>query len=183
MAADNTLEALRKLKVDCLYNKSTHFNAAYRLKKSSSRFRTALIIGSIFASFSTIMNVGLWDKIKGNTTAIEVFINILGAGGGFLIMYTTTFSDYKAKIDLAYKHENLGSKFNQVFKEIRNTEAAFLDDLIQKIELKSRLEELTKSYSTLCEAAPITEPEDYAKAKADFKDGNLTMYTKEELNA
>lgn len=183
MAADNTLDALRKLKVDCLYNKSTHFNAAYRLKKASNLFRTALIIGSILATFSTIMNVGLWDKIQGDTTVIQVIVNILGAVGGFLIMYTTTFSDYKAKIDMAYKHENIGSELNQTFKKIRNTEASFLDGLIKEDELKSNLEELTDTYSVLCKSAPITEPEDYNKAKTDFTEGNLTTYTEQELNA
>ena len=183
MAADKTLEALRKLKIDCLYNKSTHFNAAYRLKKASNLFRIALIIGSILATFSTIMNVGLWDKIQGDTTIIQIIINILGAFGGFLIMYTTTFSDYKTKIDIAYKHENVGNELNQAFKKIRNVEALFLDGLIKEDQLKIELEKLTDSYSSVCKPAPITEPQDYDKAKADFKAGNLTNYSEEELNA
>ena len=44
--ANETLLALQKLKVDCLYKKSTHFNAARRLKNTSNKFKIALIVGN-----------------------------------------------------------------------------------------------------------------------------------------
>ena len=177
-----TLIALKKLKVDCLYKKSTHFNAARRLKRSSSVFLFFLIAGTIFASFSTIMNVGIWDKIPGDTIAIQVVVNVLGALGGFLILYTTVFSDYKSRIDTATKHDNIGNDLNLIFKKIRNTEAIYQDNLIDDAELQKALEELTSDYTTKCYAAPITDKKDYQQAREDYQKGYLTEYTEEELN-
>ena len=180
--AQETLSALKKLKVDCLYKKSTHFNAARRLKKSSNVFLFFLIAGTIFASFSTIMNVGIWDKIQGDTLAVQVVVNVLGALGGFLILYTTVFSDYKSRIDTATKHDNIGNDLNLIFKKIRNTEAIYQDKLIDDTELQKALEELTIDYTSKCYAAPITDEQDFQKAREDFKEGFLSEYTEEELN-
>jgi len=177
-----TLTALKKLKVDCLYKKSTHFNAARRLKKSSNTFRYFLIAGTILASFSTIMNVGIWDKISGNILAIQVIVNVLGALGGFLILYTTVFSDYKSRIDNAIKHDNIGNDLNLIFKKIRNTVALYQDQQIDDAELQEALEELTNDYSSKCYAAPITDDQDFQKARNDFEKGYLTEYTEKELN-
>lgn len=177
-----TLTALKKLKVDCLYKKSTHFNAAKRLKKSGNVFRYFLVAGAIFASFSTIMNVGIWDKIPESTLTIQIIVNLLGALGGFLILYTTVFSDYKSKIDTAAKHDNVGNDLNLIFKRIRNTEAIYQDKLMNETELQKTLEELTNDYTSKCYAAPITEKKDYQLARRDFEKGYLTEYTEEELN-
>lgn len=177
-----TLSALKKLKVDCLYKKSTHFNAARRLKRSGNAFRFFLVAGALFASFSTIMNVGIWDKIPGSTLTVQIIVNILGALGGFLILYTTAFSDYKSRIDTAAKHDNVGNDLNLIFKKIRNTEAMYQDKLMDNSELQKALEELTDDYTLKCYAAPITEKKDFQQAREDFKKGYLTEYTEKELN-
>jgi hypothetical protein len=176
-----TLLALRKLKVDCHYKKSTHFNAARRIKIEGDHFQYALIGGTIFASFSTIMNIGLWDKVP-NTEWVQVIVNILGALGGFLILYTTTFSDYKSKVDLANKHENIANNLNLIFKQIRNDEARFLDSLISEEQLSDVLLSLTEQYTIKCSNVPITLDEDFEKARNNFQKGYTSEYTKEELN-
>ena len=177
-----TLSALQKLKVDCLYKKSTHFNAAKRLKRSGNVFRYFLVAGAIFASFSTIMNVGIWDKIQESTLTVQIIVNVFGALGGFLILYTTAFSDYKSRIDTATKHDNIGNDLNLIFKKIRNTEAFYQDKLMDDTELQNALEELTNDYTSKCYAAPITEKKDYQQAQKDYQNGCLTEYTEEELN-
>lgn len=181
--ASQTLLALKKLKVDCLYKKSTHFNAARRLKIEANNFRITLIFGTVVASFSTIMNVGIWDQIALNTVWIQVIVNILGALGGFLILYTSTFSDYKSKIEVANKHENLASDLNLVFKRIRNAEAYYQDKLMGDQKLVENLHQLTQEYTSKCSNAPITKDEDYLKAKENLKKGYTAEYTEEELNA
>lgn len=180
--AQRTILALQKLKVDCLYKKSTHFNAARRLKKAGDSFRLFLVAGSIMASFSTIMNVGIWDEIPAIPIAIPIVVNLLGALGGVLILYTTAFSDYKSKIDTASKHDNVGNDLNLIFKKIRNTEALYKDNLMDDSELQIALEELSDEYAMKCYAAPITDKQDFEHARADFKKGFLTDYTEEELN-
>lgn len=181
--ADNILKALQKLKVDCLYKKSTHFNAARRLQTISSVYRYLLIAGTIAASFSTIMNVGVWNKIQGDTTIIQVTVNILGALGGFLILYTSAFSDYKSKIDLSNKHENIANDLNLIFKRIRNIEAKYLDNIITNELFADNLDSLTQEYIAKCSSAPITKDEDFIKARDNFKEGYTTEYTEEELNS
>lgn len=180
--ADNTLKVLQKLKVDCLYKKSTHFNAARRLHKEGIIFRYLLIAGTICASFSAIMNVGLWDKIQEDTTVIQVIVNLLGALGGFLILYSTAFSDYRNKIELSSKHENIGNDLNLVFKRIRNIEAKHIDNIISNESLADNLDSVTQEYTTVCSSAPITKDEDYFKAKDNFGEGYTAEYTEEELN-
>ena len=181
--AEKTIEALKKLKVDCLYKKSTHFNAARRVQKEANIFRFLLIAGAIVASFSTIMNVGLWDKIEGDTTIIQIGINVLGALGGFLILYATAFSDYKSKIEMANKHENVATDLNLIFKRIRNTEAKYLDELISNEELSKNLDELTQAYINKCASAPITKNEDYLLTRENVEKGYTTDYTEKELNS
>lgn len=175
------LLALRKLKVDCHYKKSTHFNAARRIKNTSNWFQYALIGGTIFASFSTIMNVGLWSKFP-DSEGVQVVINILGALGGFLILYTTTFSDYKSKVDLANKHENIANDLNLIFKKLRNDEARFLDKIMNDNQLSESLQNLTEQYTMKCSSAPITIDEDYHKARKNFDKGYTSEYTEEELS-
>jgi len=177
----NTLLALRKLKVDCHYKKSTHFNAARRIKNEGNRFQWALVSGTIFASFSTIMNVGLWNKFP-ESEGIQVIINILGALGGFLILYTTTFSDYKSKVDLANKHENIANDLNLIFKKIRNNEARFLDELLNDEQLSEALQNMTEQYTMKCSSVPITLDDDFQKARKNFQKGYSSEYTKKELN-
>ncbi|MCA0398866.1 MAG: hypothetical protein LCH51_15815 [Bacteroidetes bacterium] len=181
-SAPKTLEALRKLKVDCLYKKGTHANAARRVLTDSDRFRWALILGTIFASFSTIMNVGIWDKIPGPTICIQVIVNILGALGGFLILYTTAFSDYKSKVELANKHESISIDLNMIFKKIRNTEAWYIDGLISDQDLVTQLGGLSKEYINRCQNAPLTKDEDFLKARENFQQGYAAEYTEEELH-
>ncbi|MBU2019065.1 MAG: SLATT domain-containing protein [Bacteroidetes bacterium] len=176
-----TLLALRKLKVDCHYKKSTHFNAARRIKVESDRFQWALILGTIAASFSTIMNVGIWDKFP-NSDWLQAIVNILGALGGFLILYTTTFTDYKSKIDLANKHESIANDLNLIFKKIRNSEGRYLDQFITDKEISDELQNLTEQYTMKCSSAPITNDEDYMKAKKNFNKGFTSEYTDDELN-
>jgi len=180
--APNTLDALRKLKVDCLYKRSSHFNAARRLKSGGDRFHVALILGTIAASFSTIMNVGIWEKIPGNNIAVQVVVNVLGALGGFLILYTTTFSDYKSKIEVANKHDSIATDLNLIFKRIRNTEANYGDGLLDNMQLSTTLDQLTQEYISKCANAPLTADEDFQKARENFKNGYTANYTDEELN-
>ncbi len=181
MAATETLTALKKLKVDCHYNKDTHFNAARRLQEEANRFRIFLIMGTIFASFSTIMNVGLWDKINFDTTNIQVIVNLLGAVGGFLILYTTTFSDHHSKLELSSKHFSVGNSVNLLYKKIRKTEAAYTDTLLSDQQLLKELDEYSAEYFSICNSAPLTTKEDFLKAKENFDNGYST-YTKEELS-
>jgi hypothetical protein len=177
-----TLIALQKLKVDCLFTRSNHFNASRRLNQSSTSFRRLLVVGTIFATFSTIMNVGVWDKIQGDNTLIQVIVNVLGALGGFLLLYSTTFSDYYQKMETALKHENVGVELNLIFKQIRNTEAYFKDQLIDNEQLRNKLEELTELYISKTTSAPITNDKDYQKTKSNFEKGATAEYTEKELN-
>jgi len=181
--ATETLLALQKLKVDCLYTKGNHFNAARRLKRRSTSFRRILIVGTVFASFSAIMNVGVWDKISGDNTIIKVIVNVLGALGGFLILYATTYSDHYQKMELATKHENIGVELNLIFKRIRNTESYYKDQLLSDENLKNELEALTELYISKTQNAPITIEDDYQATKNNFEKGATAEYTEKELNA
>lgn len=182
-SASHTLDALRKLKVDCLYTRSSHFNAARRLKTAGDRFRGWLIFGTIAASFSTIMNVGVWDQIPGLNVCVPVIVNLLGALGGFLILYTTTFSDYKSKVEVASKHDSIATDLNLVFKRIRNTEANYADGMLDSDQLREALERLTEEYTSKCANAPLTTDEDFQKARENLKNGFTATYTEHELNA
>ena len=180
---EETLKALQKLKVDCLYAKSTHFNAARRTEKEANHFKYWLIGASIIAFVSIVMNLGIWEKIQGEPDWMEMAANILGTIASGVILYTTTFTDYQAKLDRATVHQKTGNSLNLVFKRIRNTEASVKDGLIVGKELKALLDGFSGEYITITEAAPITKFEDYKQAKKDVRNGNLSDYTEKELNA
>lgn len=181
MNPSETLVVLKKLKVDSLYSKGTQFNAAHRVSQEASRLKIFLIIGTIFATFSTIMNVGLWDKINYDTTSIQVIVNLLGALGGFLILYTTTFSDHNAKLERSNKHGSIANSLNLLYKKIRTTEATYIDQLIDDQELLKKTEEYSTEYYSICNAAPLTIEADFIKAKENFEKG-YADYTKKELD-
>ena len=176
-----TLTILKKLKVDCLYNKDTQFNAARRVHIEADRFKVFLVLGTIFASFSTIMNVGLWDNLTFNTEIIQVIVNLLGAVGGFLILYTTTFSDHNSKLDLSSKHSIVANSLNLLYKKARLTEAAYVDELINDQELLRKVEDYSTEYHSICNSAPLATQADFLKAKENFDKG-YSDYTKEELS-
>lgn len=181
MKSTETLKALKKLKVDCLYSKDSQFNAAHRIHLEADRFRIFLVVGTIFASFSTIMNVGLWEKIELDTKVVQVIVNLLGALGGFLILYTTTFSDHNSKRELSIKHRNVGDSLNLLFKKIRLTEAAFLDNLFNDQDLLKKTEEYSSEYYSILNSAPQTLEGDFLKTKSNVTKG-YADYTKEELD-
>ncbi len=165
-----------------MYTRSTHFNTASRITKSANTYRILPIIGTVAATFSSIMNVGVWDKLSIDDTWCQVLVNILGALGGFLILYTTTFSDYRSKIELANKHSTVGHTLNLTFKKIRNTEAKFKDGHIIPQQLVNALDELTEEFISNSRTAPEANKNDYETAREDFKKGYLTDYKEEELN-
>ncbi|GCC53254.1 hypothetical protein SanaruYs_34970 [Chryseotalea sanaruensis] len=175
-----TLKALQKLKVDCIYKKNTHFNAARRVHSEANRFRIFLIAGTISASFSTIMNIGVWEHINIDTTYIQVVVNLLGALGGFLMLYSTTFSDHNSKIELSAKHEVVGNSVNLLYKKTRIAEAAYVDELLNGEQLIKRLDEFSSEYHSICNSAPLTDDKDFLKAKEYFDKG-LSEYTDREL--
>ena len=185
---NNTLEALQKLKVDCLYKKSTHANAARRLFKESKRFKNYLIFGSALASISTIMNIGVWDTMKSPATynyvlAVQIIFNVIGAIGALFVLYASFFTDYYAKMEQANQHENVCTDLNLTHKKIRNIEAKYLDGQITDILLSNELMNLTEEYTTKIKSVPITQFKDFQKAREDFKKGYLTDYSEKELKS
>jgi len=153
------------------------------MQSAGDRFRIWLVAGTIAASFSTIMNVGIWDKIPGANVGVQVIVNVLGALGGFLILYTTTFSDYKSKIEVAAKHDTIATDLNLIFKRIRNTEANYADGLLSNEQLCDALYRLAEEYNSKCVNAPLTTDGDFQKARDNFKNGFTATYTEQELNS
>lgn len=184
----NTIEALQKLKVDCLYKKNTHANAARRLYKEAKQFKNFLIVGSALASISIIMNIGLWDTMKTPVNynyilVIQIIFNLIGAAGGLFVFYGTYFSDYYIKMEQATQHELVCTDLNLTHKKIRNIEAIYLDSQLSDEMLKEKLESLTEEYSAKINSVPITENIDFEKAREDFQKGYSTEYTEKELNS
>lgn len=186
--ATKTIEALKKLKVDCLYKKSTHANAARRLNKEAKRFKVLLIIGSAFASISSIMNIGVWDTLKtpenrNYILVIQIIFNFVGAVGALFVLYATYFSDYYNKMDQANQHELVCTNLNFTHKKIRNVEAMYIDEKLTDDMLIEELKNLTEEYTVKIKSVPITESDDFQKAREDFNKGYLTDYSDKELNS
>lgn len=186
--SNKTLEALQKLKVDCLFKKATHANASRRLSREARLFKKFLIIGSAFASVSTIMNIGVWDTMKtpensNYILAIQIIFNIIGASGALFVLYASSFSDYHNKMEQANQHELVCTDLNLTHKKIRNVEAIYLDGKITDEMLVEELNSLTEEYTSKISSVPITESADFQNAREDFKKGYLSDYTEEELNS
>jgi len=170
----NTIEILKKIKVDAVYGKKKHFNAAdrkhnYNLCLGIPNLILNIISGSILFY---VLTDGIESWLKYIPLILTLIIAILGG--------IQTFNNYEKKIE-GYKR--VGNKYLAIMKKCIRLDSYIKDNaitnekLIEEIELLAKLIDET---NVEAEAFPTSES-DYLKAKKGIENGEES-YTAEELN-
>lgn len=170
-----TLQEVEKLRVDALYGKKKHFNAADR--KQRYHLWTgipALIINLLLGSYL----VGALSSV------LPDLCNWAGAGlaviAAALIAVQTTFN-FERK---AEQHQSIGTRYLSVAKECGRLIAYCKDGKVGIDELRSQLESLAIRHDEInADAAKCpTNNADYRKAQQGLKEGE-EKYTETEIAA
>jgi F0F1-type ATP synthase assembly protein I len=172
--APKTLEKVNQLRVDALYGKKKHYNAADRKQKYNIILGiTALIINlvvtSIFFGFLTdgMPNISKWGG---------AILSLIAA----VAISVQTFFNFQKQ---AEGHRSIASRYLAVAKECDRIDAYFNDRTIDPENLREQLERLAKINDRInrdAESFPTLKA-DYEKAKQGFSD-KQEVYTQDELD-
>lgn len=170
----NSIDKLRRIKVDSLYGKKKHFNAADRHEKSHFRIGIPLIIINVLTG--SILFYVLTD---GTTNWIK-FIPLV------LALIAALLSGFQTYLNLPQKvegHRRIGNRYLSIMKKCDRFQGYISDNIISNTEIVQRLEELAAEADDVnkeAEAFP-TNQADYNLAQKGIKDGEEN-YTETELN-
>lgn len=170
---DKTIENLKKIKVDALYGKKKHFNAADREQNYHQRLGIATILINVFGAsglFYILSNITLdWLKY---TLLVLIFI-------GAFISFIQTYFNFSKQSE---GHRSIGNRYLSIYKKCNRLEGYIDDGVIDNKYLINSIEEISKeidSVNTNAESFP-TNNKDYAKAQKGIKNGDES-YTDDEL--
>jgi hypothetical protein len=172
--APYTLKKVKELRVDALFGKKKHYNAADRIAKYNFKFSVFtilinLFLGSILFAYLSI-SLPLAMKWAG------AFLSLIAA----FLSSLQTFCNYPKIVE---GHRSIASRFLEIAKECSRLEAYVLEGEMDLNALREKLERLAKDYDQVVKDAVAfpTNDNDYKKAKKGFNEGQ-EEYTHEELN-
>lgn len=173
-ATPKTVEQIRRLRVDALYGKKKHYNAADRKQRYNTILGvTALVINLLVTSiFFGFMADGMpnFSKWLGATLALVAAVAISGQ----------TFFNFQKQ---AEGHRSIASRYLAVAKECDRIDAYFADGSTEANALREQLERLARVNDRInrdAESFP-TSNKDYRLAQQGF-DGGQEDYTDDELD-
>ena len=176
MSNENTLQRIRELRVDALYEKKKHYNAADRKAKYNLWFGIPNLVANVIVS-SVLFALLAY---RGSFAPIMIWIGailslITGILGGL-----QTFFKYPKVVE---GHRAIASRFLAIAKECRRIEAYILDEQMDPQALHEQLERLGRTYDDVVkDATPfLTNKKDYNLAQKGFTE-NEEEYTEQELN-
>lgn len=171
---DNSLEKLKRIKVDSLYGKKKHFNAADRKEKFHYLIGIPLIILNLI--LGSVLFYVLTDGAKGSLKYVPLVLTLI----------TTLLSSFQTYFNLpkvVEGHRRIASHYLSIMKKCDRLHGYYLDgklppeDFIDRMEAISLEIEMINSNS---EAFP-TNTEDYVLAKTGIEQGE-EEYSERELS-
>lgn len=169
-----SLEKLKRLKVDALYGKKKHFNAADRKEKRHYQIGIPLtviniIIGSVLLSVISD-NALQWLKV------IPIALSFLAA----LLSGLQTYFNYQKQVE---GHRRVGNRYLAEMKKCDRIHAYFLDKIIDSEKLVEEIELISVEMAAINQDAESfpTNKDDYKKAQAGIDSGEEN-YNDNELN-
>jgi hypothetical protein len=166
-------EKLKRLKVDCLYGKKKHFNAADR--KENYHYWIGIPLTVITILTTTILFYVLTD---GATNWIKYVPLVLAFAASFLSGFQTYFN-FNKQVE---GHRRVANKYLALLKRADRLQGYIKDKYISPEELIKQLESLaTEAEEVNKEAEPFpTSNSDYKKAQTGIQNGE-EEYTSGEL--
>lgn len=167
-----TEEKIKRIKVDCLYGKKKHFNAADRKENYHYWIGVPLTIITILTT--TILFYVLTD---GATNWIKFIPLILAFAASFLSGFQTYFN-FNKQVE---GHRRVGNKYLAVLKKADRLQGYITDKIISSEELIKQFETLASNVDEINkEAEPFpTSNADYLKAKKGIENGEEEYLDKE----
>lgn len=168
-----TRDTLKRIKIDALYGKKKHFNAADRLQKHHYFLGIPLVIVNI-ATGSILVYV-----LTENATNWIKYVPFILAFTASLLGGLQTFFNLPRKVE---GHRRIENKYLSIMKRCDRLEAYLDDGIIDNSQLVSDLELIARDIESInmdAEAFP-TNKKDYEKTRNGIGIGEES-YTKEEL--
>lgn len=172
--SDTIQNQLKKIKVDMLYGKKKHFNAADRKSSYHYFIGVPLIILNILTTsvLFYVLTDGVIDWVKYIPIGLTLIAALLG---GF-----QTYLNFQKS---AEAHRRIGNKYLSVLKKCDRLQGYLSESIISNQKAVTLLERIASNVDEInkdSESYP-TSNGDYLKAKAGIKSGE-EHYTEEELN-
>lgn len=169
----NTKDKIKRIKVDSLYGKKKHFNAADRKEKQHYWIGIPLIVINVLTG--SVLFYVLTDGVTNWVKFIPLVLALIAA----LLSGVQTFLNLQKKVE---GHRRVGSKYLVIMKRCDRLQAYIEDDaindkhLIESVEkIANEIEEINKE----AESFP-TSKSDYELAKKGIESGEES-YTESEL--
>lgn len=172
---ENLLTLIQKNKVDAMFGKRKHFNAADRKQNYHWNLGVPLIIGNLLSA--SILWYVLKQNIQDLWKYIPLVLTLVLAIGSSL----QTFFNFEKKVE---GHKRVGNKYLAIMKKCQRLESYFLNNDLDKSEIIKSIDEIAQEINSVnveAESFP-TNNADFKKAQKGFKDGE-ERYTNEELTA
>lgn len=169
-----TTGKLAKIKVDALYGKKKHFNAADRKEGYHYQIGVPLIVVNVLTG-SVIFYV-LTDGTTNWVKYVPLYLALIAA----LLSGFQTYLNLQQKVE---GHRRIGNRYLAVMKRCDRLQAYIADEAIPSSEVINRIEAIaieSEAINQDAEAFP-TNNSDYTLAQKGISNGEET-YTEAELN-
>ena len=177
MTLAETTGRLSKMKVDSMFGKKKHFNAADRKQKYHHRCGVPVVI------ISVITGSVLFYIISNGSGAVCTFVKYVSAILAFIAALLSGLQTYFNFNQSAEGHRSIASRYLAAYKTADRIIAYISDGIVKEDEVVRRVECLAEEIKTInCDAEAFpTNAEDYDKAKEGIKAGE-EHYTEDELS-
>ncbi|MFA7007134.1 MAG: SLATT domain-containing protein [Verrucomicrobiia bacterium] len=170
-----TQERIKKIRVDAIYGKKKHFNAADRKRSYQQYVSVTVIVVNVILGSALF----LYAKV-----AIPEEMKWIGGCLALCSAALTALQSYFSWPKMVQGHCKIGARYLSLAKNCSNTLAQKADGLISDAQLVKQLELLTKELSKVDESANA-----YPTSKADYRasqhglSGGEENYSELEINA
>jgi uncharacterized membrane protein len=166
-------EKIKRIKVDCLYGKKKHFNAADR--KEYYHYWIGIPLTAINIIIGTVLYYVLTHSGLDFTQNIPIFLSCIAA---FLSGFQTFFN-FNKKVE---GHRRIGNRYLACMKKLDRLQAYIADGVVTNEDVIKKLEEISTDIDDINKESEQyhTSKKDYQKAKAGIDNGEES-YTSSEL--
>jgi 5-bromo-4-chloroindolyl phosphate hydrolysis protein len=171
---NNTTDKLRRIKVDALYGKKKHFNAADRNEKNHYFIGVPIVVINILTG-----SILFYVITDGATNWIKFLPLVLALIAAILSGFQTYLNLQKR----AEGNRRIGNKYLAIMKKCDRLQGYISDNLITNEDLISRIEKIANEIESINIEAETytTNNSDYELAKKGIENGE-DEYTEKELN-
>lgn len=171
---ENTREKIKRIKVDALYGKKRHFNAADRNERNHYRIGVPLIVINVVSG--SILFYVLTDGTTNWIKYVPLVLTLISA----LLSGFQTYLNLPQRVE---GHRRVGNKYLSVMKKCDRLQGYISDKILSNDEIVKRVEEIALEATEAnkeAEAFP-TNNTDYRLAQKGIQAGEEN-YTESELN-